>query len=176
MIAHASTMMPAPQNGARRPGEFVRLSESLRFVAAEQVAAVFGDVSGKRIKAAGVPGATRNSISRALNGCESNPLWRLAGWFVLCRKLGVPKEKLQRLLDWAQGQLDAAYADAPAPALEDVLDRDAELDGRDDLPRQRAARGDRRALVELLEIEEMQLAHERTVVAKLRAEITLYGV
>jgi hypothetical protein len=133
-------------------------------------------VSGKRITMANVPGATRNSISRALNGCESNPVWRLAGWFVLCRRLGVPKERLQRVLDWLQGQLDAAYADeAPAP-LEEVLDRDAELDGRDDLPRQRAARGDRCALVELLEVEEMQLAHERLVVARLRAEVVTAGL
>lgn len=170
-----STMASATKNGARSGLGLIRDLEGLRVLASAQVAAVFEDVSGKRIKAAGVPGATRNSISRALNGCESNPVWRLAGWFVLCRKLGVPKERLQRVLNWLQDQLDAAYDDAPAPALEDVLDQDAALDGQDDLPRQQVARGDRRALVELLEVEEQQLALGRTVVARLRAEVTFAG-
>lgn len=150
---------------------FARPAESLREEAAREVAALFDGVSGKKITGAGLPGVTRNAVSRAVHGCDSNPLWRIAGWFVLCRRLGIPKAKLQRILDWLQGQLDDAYGDVPDAPLGEVLDTDADLDGRDDLPRQRAARGDRRAMVELLEIEQRQLAHGRTVVARLRAEI-----
>jgi hypothetical protein len=164
-------MLPPAPNRARSPLDLFRASERVRLDAAHETAALFDGVSGKRITAAAVPGATRNSISRALNGCESNPAWRLAGWFVLCRRLGIPKAWPQRLIDWLQTELDRAYGDTPPESLEEVLDRDAELDGRDDLPRQRAARGDRRAMVELLEIEEQQLALGRTVVARLRAEV-----
>lgn len=174
MIANASTMLLPPLNGARTQSDFARVAGPVRDEARAEVGRLFYEVSGKRIEAANVPGATRNSISRAANGCESNPVWRLAGWFVLCRRLGVPKSRLQRIIDWLQTKLDEAYGDVPQEPLNEVLDRDAELDGRDELPRQRAARGCKESLVELLEIEREQYAHSRHVVTRLSAEVTTY--
>lgn len=168
-------MMPPAPIRARNSRDVVRLMGSLRLESVRETAALFGDVSGKRISGAAVPSATRHSVSRALNGCESNPLYRVVGWFVLARRLGIPKSRLQRVLDWLQEVLDAVYDDAPPEPLAEVLDRDAELDGRDDLPRLRAVRGDRTAMLELMEVTREEMAHDRTVLARLRAEVTVYG-
>ena len=172
MIATITHTMHAP--GLQLPRmtrEDARDLALLREEAAQEAERLFGGVSGKRINAALVPGVTRHSISRAIHGCDGNPFYKLPSWFVLCRRLGIPKEWPQRALDWLQRKLDEAYGDVPDAPLAEVLDRDAQLDGQDDLPRIRAVRGDKAAILELLDIEEQQLAHGRTVLARLRAEV-----
>jgi hypothetical protein len=174
-VIATSTMMPAPVMHPRNGGDVARLLDSLRGEAAREVGAVFLDVSGKRISGAGLPGVTRNSVSRALHGCDSNPLWRLAGWFVLARRLGIPKARLQRAIGWLQSRLDEAYGDVPRATLAEVLEQDAAADGKDDLPRQKAARRDRRALVELVEAEAEQMAASRTLILTVRGWLAEQG-
>lgn len=174
MIQLASTLAPPRPAVARNLDLFAHLTE-IRTEAAREVAAVFSGIPGKRVDAAALPGFGRHGLSRAMNGSESNPVARLGGWFVLARRLGIPKSKLQRIIDLLQAWLDEAYGDEPTAELEEVLDKDAELDGRDDLPRQRAARGDKRALVELLEIEQEQLALGRTVILTVRRRLAEQG-
>lgn len=174
MIA-TSTMVQAPRIGARTRADFARVAESFREEAKAEAQRLLGDVSGKRISAAAIPGATRNSISRALNGCDSCPVWRLGGWIVLCRWLGVPKWRVQRVIDGLQALADRVYDDAPAEPLEELLDRDASVDGKDELPRQRAARGDQAGKAELLDVKREALALNRAVVARLSAEVKYAG-
>ncbi len=173
MIATASTFAVPARQVPRNSVDVVRGLDAFRVEATREVEALFSGVSGKRINGALMPGVTRHSISRALHGCESNPLARLVGWFVLARRIGIPKQRIQRVLDWLQAILDAVYDDAPVAPIEEVLDRDAELDAKDEPVRQRAARGDRAAMVELLELEREQTAHRRIVRARIRAEIGL---
>lgn len=170
MIATATTIASASRNVVSRPSQVVRALEDLRAEATGEVATLFQGVSGKRIDGASVPGFGRQGISRALNGCVSNPVFRLAAWFHLARRLGIPKSRLQRIIDWLQEQLDRAYDDVPAAPLKDVLEREEELDGRDAGGVQmRAYAGCRDAARELLEIKQAEAALLPEVIRTLRA-------
>lgn len=168
----ATLKMPPPQSVVvRSPREVVGLLGDLRAHAAREVATAFDGISGKRINTALLPGITRHSISRATNGCESNPLFRLAGWFVLARRCGVPKYRLQRLVDWLQAALDAAYADQPRPSLHEVMEKETEVDAAEDPPQMRAACGDRDALHVWLDKVLERHSFDRTVIETVSAEL-----
>lgn len=150
----------------RTAREDARGLDALRAEAAREVGLLFDGVSGKRINMALVPGLTRHGISRAMNGCDGNPLYRLPSWFVLCRRVGVPKDRLQRVLDWLQRCLDRAYDDVPTPNLEDVLREEQERDAAEDVAEMRVATGgsaeDLRAWLDRLLDRH---AYDRTVIA-----------
>ena len=172
MIAHSS-MLPASPIVVGRPAEVAHLLEQYREESAAEVRRVFGDVSGKKINAAAVPGCARQSLSRAMSGCETSPVYRLVSWFVLARRLGIPKERLQRLLDRLQEALDWVYDDAPKVPLQEVLEKEQDLDGVDDPHQLRAAYGDREALRRFLDVKRAQFAHDRQVIARVRAEVSI---
>ncbi len=154
--------------------EDVRVMDALRAEAAMEVERLFDGVSGKRINMALVPGIRRHSISRAANGCDGNPLYRLPSWFVLCRRLGVPKERLQRVIDWLQRCLDRAYDDVPAPELEDVLREEQERDAAEDVAEMRVATGgDVEDLREWLSRIMDRHAYDRTVIAAVSRRLAL---
>lgn len=164
-------MVPALRKVPRMAVEDARGLELLRVEAAREVGRLFDGVSGKRINAALVPGITRHSVSRAMNGDEANPLYRLPSWFVLCRRIGVPKERLQRVINWLQAALDAAYADDSAPTLDEVMAKEQEHDAAEDPAQMRAALGCRESLGEWLDKVLARHAYDRKVIATVSAEL-----
>lgn len=170
MIAPADSIGARPARVVRGIALFAHL-DRLRAEAADQIRDGFDDVSQKRIDSAGIPGCSRSGVSRAANGCPSNPLYRLALMFVVARRLGVPKEKLQRGIDWLQSKLDEAYADAEPEPLAEVLDRDAEIDAKDDVLRLRAARGCPESMRELLAVKLTITAQSRITILALQRRI-----
>lgn len=167
-----SATLPIPGVRVLKPGrEVVRLTDQLREDAAREVEAALDGASGKRIRAAGVPGAGLTYLSRIRHGDDGNPLFRLASLFVLGRMLGIPKERFQRLLDWLQTKLDEAYADAPEPSLDTVLETDSVLDPIDDRDRFLAARGCPAAARRLLENKRRQFAHLRGMIRALSSNV-----
>lgn len=164
------TVAPPAPIGARKRDLFTHL-DALRAEAGREIGIAFDGASQKRIDSVAVPGCSRSVISRAANGDLSNPAYRLGLMFVVARRLGVPKAKLQRVIDWLQALLDDAYADAPAPPLAEVLDRDAEVDAKDDLLRLRAGRGCAESARQLIDAKLRITAQTRVTIMALRREI-----
>lgn len=149
--------------------------ELLRVDAAAQMDAVFKDVSGKRINDARVPGCGRHGVSRAINGSETNPLFRIIAMFVLMRRLGLGRERALRLVEWIRSMVDVVWPPEAEPALDDVLEKDADLDVKDDAVRVRALRGDAEARRCYLAARLEQAAYTSTVVAALHRQIAEEG-
>lgn len=168
--------MIAPLNVPFFPAPVVRTdrlaahhaTEQLRSEAAAAVARAFDDVSGKRIDAARVPDCGRHGISRAINGSATNPLYRIALMFVLMKRLGMGRERALQMLEWLRGLVDAIWPEEESPSVEEVLERDADLDVRDDAERLRVLRGDPEATARYLEARMAQAAYTPTVLAALR--------
>lgn len=166
-----STLTPSRPRVVRRSQEDAHLMGQLCTEAAREVAAAFDGVHGKRIDRAGLPGFGRHGISRAINGSATNPLFRLAGIFVLARRLGVPKHRLQRCLDWLQEKLDQAYADAEPAPLREVLEKESDLDAADDPHQMRAAYGCVVSLRAFLEAKRQELAYTPEVIRTVRLHL-----
>lgn len=177
MIAIADGTMKAGGRGVPHTGRgLMRVMDALRDEAAVELDAVLQDVSGKKVSAANVPGAGRTFLSRCRNGDGGNPLYRLVALFVLARRLGIPKSRLQRVIDWLQEVLDRAYEDAPAEeAVKAALDRDAELDPRDEHLRYRASHGCRVAAAEYVRIRREQVAHAKVTIASVERWLATEG-
>lgn len=175
MIPALNVPVPAARV-VRKAREDVQALGEFRVDACREAEALFEGVSGKRINAALVPGVTRHTISRAINGCDGNPLYRLASWFVLCRRLGIPKARLQRVIDWLQGALDAAYDDAPEPTLEELLMTEQEKDAAEDVAEMRAATlGTDEAIREWRDRIRDRHAYDPTVIGALNRRLRLAG-
>lgn len=168
----STNVVAVPVRVVRNARKDVRDLDAVRLEAAQEVGRLFDGVTGKRINGALVPGITRHAISRAINGCDGNPLYKLPSWFVLCRRLGVPKARLQRIIDWLQEKLNEAYDDAPAPSLEEVLREEQEKDAAEDVAEMRVATGGGEpALQEWLERILDRHAYDGTVIAAVSAAL-----
>lgn len=174
MIATLSTMVPPSPTytGGRR--EIVRLLGAFRDEAQREVAAVFGDVSGKKIDAVGLPGFGRRGVSRALHGCESNALFRIAGLFLLMKRLGMGRERALRWIEWLRQMVDVVWPPEEVPPIKEALEREQEADGRDDTIQLRAYAGDRAAMLEWAEVkvEEVAVIQEAVRVVRYHAAQT----
>lgn len=154
----------------------VRLTESFREAAARQLDAALSDVSGKRIGSANVPGVGVTFLSRCTNGDACNPLFRIAGVFVLMKRLGMGRERAQRLVDWLQEIVDWLWPDTDAPAFDETMQKEQELDVADDPCQMRAVYGDTEALAEFIETKRQQRAHDRVVIQVAKRQLaTLQG-
>lgn len=143
----------------------------LRDEASAEMSVAFDGISGKRIDAAALPGFGRHGVSRAANGSETNPLYRIAGLLLLMRRLGMGRARALRWLEWLRQVVDTIWPpeeEEGGTDLRAVLDRDAEMDGRDERPRQRAYAGDLVAARELLEVKTAQIALGQDVAVRLR--------
>lgn len=150
----------------RKPDVFAL--DTLRGEAAEVLADVFGDVPGKRIEQQSLPGYGRHGISRAINGCSSNPLFRIIGFFVLMKRLGMTGDRAQRIIDFLQEVKDSIWPPEEPLDPRKVLEEEQRLDSQDDEPQQRLAWGDRSAAVEMLAAVRRQQAHLPSVISVLR--------
>lgn len=144
--------------------------DALQVEAAGIMEELFEGVSGKRINGAALPGFGRHGISRAANGCATNPLFRVVGLFVLMRRLGMSGELAQRIIDWMQEVKDAVFPAEDLPPLEEVLDREADLDAEDDPHQQRIGRIPG-AAARMLTAKRRQHAFDRTVIQALRRHV-----
>lgn len=88
--------LPVPHRGR----EVVRVSDAAQMDAACELSRALGELSQKRIRAAGVPGAGVTFLARAKNGHDSNPLYRLFSVFLVMRRAGLSQERAEQLLDW----------------------------------------------------------------------------
>lgn len=169
--------MPASQSIALRLPNVVRTRDLfahlaiMRAEAAAQMASVFDGVSGKRIEAIGLPGFGRAGVSRAANGSDTNPLYRIAGMFLLMKRLGMGREGALRWLEFLRQVVDWIWPPEEEKSLQDTLDEDAALDGADELPRQRAYAGDENAARELLDVKTRQIALSQAVTIALRQRL-----
>lgn len=172
-----STMQPQRPAVPRNQIEVARLSDQLRKEAAQVWSEAFEGVSGKRINAVRFPGLTRHGISRAANGDVSNPLFRIAVVFLLMKRLGLGRERAQRIVDWLQAVIDWVYADEEEEReAKEVLAEDQRLRLASEKVQTRLAWGEPGAAEEALEIARAQRALAPTVVHTLRrlaaAEVT----
>lgn len=97
------------RNVVPRGRDVLRVMDVLKDESAVEVAAAVSGASIRRIVAADVPGASAYGLSRAINGADSNPLYRLAAVLVLMKRLGMGREKAQRLVDFLQAIVDALW-------------------------------------------------------------------
>lgn len=167
-----STIAPSWRGVVRTRKSFAHdATDGLRKDAAEAVARAFEGVSGKRIDAAHVPDCGRHGISRAINGSSTNPLYRIALMFVVLRRLGMPRERAVWMVEWLRRLVDAIWPEEEAPALEEALEKDGDLDVLDDAERVRAYRGDPEALARYLDAKMVQLAHAPAVIQAIRRRL-----
>lgn len=168
MIAPLNLSLPRSPV-AHKPGRFVRMVDLLRGEAAAELEDALRGVSGKRITAAAVPGASRTGLSRAMNGSTTNPLWRIAVFFLLLKRLGLGRERAQRLVDWLQELVDVIWGEEDA-SLDEVLEHEQELDVLDEPPQQRIGRNPD-APMQMLAAKRLQHAYDRVVIRVLRREV-----
>ncbi|HET7322687.1 MAG TPA: hypothetical protein VFI96_09350 [Longimicrobiaceae bacterium] len=167
MIPTANVL--AGTSGVVRARDSFAHLDALREEAKAEMAAAFDKVSGKRIDAACLPGFGRHGVSRAANGSATNPLYRIAGLLLLMRQLWMGRSRALRWLEWLRQVVDTIWPpEEERKDLRAVLDQDAEMDGRDERPRQRAYAGDLTAARELLEVKTAQIALGQDVAVRLR--------
>ncbi len=172
MIAHP-TMLSAARPVVRTAKDSAHLADAMREEAAAELRAAFDGVSGERINHAGFPGISRHGISRAMNGCSSNPLYRLVAIFVLMKRCGLGKARAQRMVDALQWAINWVWGEEDEELCpKKVLDEEQRLDALDDGPQQRLAWGDKGAAVEMLEVKRQQHAHDAVVIQVLRRMVS----
>lgn len=156
MIEFAVGTIGRAQSGVPKRGiDLLRAMDAVRFDAAREVATALAGLSVKRAKSAAVPGAGSTFLSRCQNGDDCNPLFQ-AG---------------QHLRPWPyRRDTDRAYADAPALTINEVLERDSEIDPKDDHLRFLAAKGCPVARMELIEVKQRQLAYLPTMILTLQEQ------
>lgn len=175
MIQTATTIPSLSPRVVQSPRSLLRATDSLR----DEAALVLGDaidgVTGKQMNRAAVPTCGPYAISRAINGGDSNPLYRVACLFLLMKRLGMGRERAQRIVGWLQELIDAIWPEAEAGELADVLQKDQDLDVKDDALRLRAVLGCPDAVRSLLIEKRRQVAYGATVVLALRRRIAEQG-
>lgn len=153
---------------AQNPREFLRaMSEE----AAAETRFAFDGIPGKAITRAGVPGVNPYQISRAMNGGVVNPLIRLVGWFVVMKRLGMGRERALRLVEWLREVVDLVWPPEDAPALEEVMEKETELDAADDPPQMRASYGCALSLRDFLNVKRAQHAYDAVVIRTVRTHL-----
>jgi hypothetical protein len=167
----AFNLSPAAAAVAQRQRDVVRLSDTFRAAAALVLDDVLAGVSTKRVRAAGVPGMGVTFLSRCKNGDHGNPLWRLASLFVLMKRLGLGRERAQRIIDWLQEIVDQVWPVGEAPEFEQVMEDEQELDAADDPCQMRAVHGDADALREFIAVKAKQRAHDAVVIQASRKQL-----
>lgn len=85
--------------------QFVRDAHD-RQAAAAVIRHVFEDVPGKRLR------KDRTSISRAANGSECNPLYRLRRYVRLAAEIGIPRERVELVAVEIRAAIEEAYGSA----------------------------------------------------------------
>lgn len=130
-----------PQSGL----QVMRLMDSFRSDAATELAHALAGISGKAIGRANVAGAGVTYLSRATNGGDCNPLYRLASVLVMLKRLGMGRERAQRMVDWFQALVDLIWGDE-APDFDEAMEKETDLDAADEPHQMRAVRGDADAL------------------------------
>lgn len=169
MIQAATPIMPPGAACVVRNGrEFTHLTDTLHDEATLVLHSAIGDVSGKKLESAAVPGAGRHGLSRALNGCTSNPLYRVAALFLVMKRLGFGRDRAQQIVNWLQEIVDAIWPPEEEEDPEKVLEEEQRLDTMDDLPQLRLAWGRPGAAREMLEVVRQQYAHMPSVIRVLR--------
>lgn len=148
----------------QNPRLVLRLLDSLRVEASDTMSEVLDGASHKRIKTADVPGVGPTFVSRCTNNGDCNPLWKIAGLLVLMKRLGMGRERAQRMVDWLQDLIDAIWPESEAEDFEGVMVEEQELDAADDGPQMRAMCGDADALRDFIRVKERQRAHDTKVI------------
>jgi hypothetical protein len=170
MIQTAASLRPEREPVAQNSDVVLRLSEALRSEAAMVLADAVDGLTVKRIEQANVPGAGATFLSRAANGDNCNPLFRLAALFVLMKRAGMGRERALRILGWLREVIDAIWPAEDAD-LEEVLNEDERLDPEDDYLRHRASHGCMDSKRQLLTVKRRQVAHAHHVIMALRRRL-----
>lgn len=170
MIAFPN-LSPSMPRVVRRPGELAHLLDVLKDEAALEMGAAFKGVSGKRIDAANVPGCGRHGVSRAINGSETNPLFRLAALFVLMKRLGMGRERALRVVGWLRELVDAIWPEEEERSWEETMGREQEIDSEEDRHQVDACLGIPGAAARMLEVVRHRHAHDAVVISVLRQRV-----
>lgn len=170
MIAPLNMAFPTP-GVARNAPRYSHLADVLRCEAATEMDAVMGGVPGKHLSSAAVPGCGRHGVWRAINGAESNPLFRLAAMFLVMKRLGMGREGALRLLGWLREVVDAIWPEEEAPAFEEVMQQEAEVDTEEDRYQTATCLGVPGAAERMLDAIRRRHALDPVVMAVLRRKI-----
>lgn len=170
MIAIAETIPTLAGPVAQTPGGIVRASDRLREDAAGELSALLSGVTGKQIDRANVPTCGKYAISRALNAGDNNPIYRIAMLLLLMKRLGMGRARALWLLGVIRDLIDAIWPEEEG-SLEEVLEKDSELDPQDDHLRFQAAHGCEEAKRALLEVKRRQVANGLALIPALRRRI-----
>lgn len=154
---------------------FAHLDE-IRAEAAEAVAAAFDGVSSKKIGSARVPGCSRQAVGRAIGGAETNPVYRIALFLIVLRRLGVSKprarESWERMKAVIDRLIDRLWPEGDHLPVGEALAADAEEDVQDDLPRLRASNGCVDSARELVRKKERQIVRARITIMSVERWLT----
>lgn len=177
MIAPLNLLAALPLSAQpHNSGATVRLMDVLRDEAALELDAALHGATGKRIARADVPGASRTGLSRAANGCESNPLYRLAAVLVLMKRLGMGRERALRLVDWLRELVDQIWPEEEeARDFGEVMGAEQAIDGEEDRYQVDACLGIPGAAERMLEVVRQRRAHDAVVISALRRRIAEQG-
>lgn len=148
--------------------DFLRLTDAIRVDAAAVLRSVLEGASWKRVQSEDVPGAKAEFLSRAKNGCDCNPLYRLASLFLLMKRLGMGREGALRLLGFLKELVDWIWPPEEAPSLEKALEQKSEQDPRDDHLRFQVVRGCPVARVRLIEETRREIAVDEVLLLALQ--------
>ena len=176
MIALPESSIPArPAAVVGGLALFAHLDE-IRAEAAEAVEYAFDGISTKKIASAGVPGCSRQAVGRAINGAETNPVYRIALFLIVLRRLGVSRPRARQGWERMKAVGDRLFErlwpeEDPLP-LRDALDADAEEDVQDDLPRLRASNGCVDSARELVRKKERQIVRARITIMSVERWLT----
>lgn len=173
-MIHIATVPHSGRVVGQNSRAVLQVMDAIRDESALELGAVLDGVSVKKIKLAGVPGAGPYHLSRATNGGDNNPLYRIAGLFVLMKRLGLSKARAQRIVDWLQDIVEELWPEGEAD-LETALEQDSEIDPKDDHLRFQAAKGCVDSMRELLEVKRGQRAHSHLMVIALRRRLQEQG-
>lgn len=168
------TLPLAARRVAHNRPRLVRVSDNLRVEAAEVLRDLLEGASQKRIRGADVPGAGATYLSRAMNGCDSNPLYRLASLFLLMKRLGMGRQRALRLIEWLRDVVDTVWPEEEGE-LEAALEEDSRLDPEDDHLRFLAARGCDESARQLLTVKQRQAAATARLKRALRLRLAEIG-
>jgi hypothetical protein len=143
--------------------ELLRHPEWLREPCAAAVRAAFEGAPLKRFP------RISYAISRARQGSDCNPVYRLSTWCVALRRARQGRERAQQLVDALQATVDALWP-ASDECLEVLSLREQRADTLEDVHQLAHAQGERGAAALWLEALERRQAVSAVLIARLRVE------
>lgn len=116
------------RSGAKKPGELLRVIDSLRVESAELMREVFPG----NLKRYAIPNLPESTISKAREGYVCSAFFRASLYILALRLAGARRERAQRLVDRLQDLVNKWWPADQSSALEEMLDQEGDADAEED--------------------------------------------